>query len=424
MSSVGSSGSSTCMPVVLATGGYDQKIRFWDATSGMCTKSITFGDSNSGGSSSASQVNCLAVSCDKSILAAGGNPLIHLYDIDGTVNGAADESPIITYDAHTSNVTAIGFQRYQTWIYSGSEDGTVRLWDPRANRCIRKYDCGSAVNTVALHPSQAELISGDQNGFVKVWDLEADRCREEFVPAMDVPVRSISIASDASMLAVGLHKGKVFMYTPSTTQQQDRGAPARSQQDKPIMVLEKEFQAHEDYLLKCVIAPDSRTLATTSADKSVKLWNITSGSDVSPTEQPAIATTATTETENNVFVGLTESEVTSSSEAEATAAAAAASSSSSTTTSPSSSSSASSSSSSPSVSFAPSQIHISFDKALTRHQRWVWDCVFSADSQYLLTASSDQSTKLWDRKQGEVVRNYIGHSLAVSCVALNDMSLD
>ena len=83
-------------------------------------------------------------------------------------------------------------------------------------------------------------------------------------------------------------------------------------------------------------------------DKSVKLWNITSGSDVSPTEQPAIATTATTETENNVFVGLTESEVTSSSEAEATAAAAAASSSSSTTTSPSSSSSASSSSSSPS----------------------------------------------------------------------------
>ena len=30
------------------------------------------------------------------------------------------------------------------------------------------------------------------------------------------------------------------------------------------------------------------------------------------------------------------------------------------------------------------------------HQRWVWDAVFSADSYYIITASSDQSAKLWD----------------------------
>jgi G protein beta subunit-like protein len=388
MSSVAGSGSSV-MPVVLVTGGYDHKIRFWDATSGMCTKSITFGDS--GSNNSPSQVNCLAVSSDKSVLAAGGNPLIHLYDINGTVNGAADESPIITYDSHTSNVTAIGFQKYQTWIFSGSEDGTVRLWDPRANKCIRKYDCGSAVNAVALHPNQAELISGDQNGFVKVWDLASDRCREEFMPATDVPVRSISIAGDGSMVAVGLHKGKVFMYTPSTTQTLD--STNRGQvQDKCTLVLEKEFVAHEDYLLKCVISPDLKTLATTSADKSVKLWNITpASSGPSPDNGRDISTENST-----VFSNLNDAEGTASS----------------------------TSTSSSSVSFAPTQLQITLDKALTRHQRWVWDCVFSADSQYLLTASSDQSTKLWDRKQGEVIRNYIGHSLAVSCVALNDVSLE
>ena len=37
--------------------------------------------------------------------------------------------------------------------------------------------------------------------------------------------------------------------------------------------LTKDFQAHDDYLLKCVVSPDVNTVATTSADKSVRLWN-------------------------------------------------------------------------------------------------------------------------------------------------------
>lgn len=31
-----------------------------------------------------------------------------------------------------------------------------------------------------------------------------------------------------------------------------------------------------------------------------------------------------------------------------------------------------------------------------QHQRWVWDAVFSADSFYIVTASSDTTAKLWD----------------------------
>ena len=32
----------------------------------------------------------------------------------------------------------------------------------------------------------------------------------------------------------------------------------------------------------------------------------------------------------------------------------------------------------------------------SEHQRWVWDAVFSADSYYIITASSDHNAKLWD----------------------------
>jgi target of rapamycin complex subunit LST8 len=60
------------------------------------------------------------------------------------------------------------------------------------------------------------------------------------------------------------------------------------------------------------------------------------------------------------------------------------------------------------------------------HQRWVWDCAFSADSAYLVTgehnflpglqyiyistpASSDHTARLWEMTSGETVRQYNGH---------------
>jgi len=122
---------------------------------------------------------------------AGGNPNVHVYDIN-----SSDEKPILVYDGHSNNVTAVGFQRDLKWVYSSSEDGTIKIWDSRQNVASKSFDCGSSVNTIALSPNQSILISGDQNGFVKVWDLEAaEPAKEEHLPLSDVPIRSISIVS-------------------------------------------------------------------------------------------------------------------------------------------------------------------------------------------------------------------------------------
>jgi WD40 repeat protein len=61
----------------LATGGYDHKIRFWDATSGSCTRTIQFGDS---------QVNCLQISSNKSLLAAGEFAFERFYIVNRLIN--------------------------------------------------------------------------------------------------------------------------------------------------------------------------------------------------------------------------------------------------------------------------------------------------------------------------------------------------
>ena len=63
------------------------------------------------------------------------------------------------------------------------------------------------VNTAVLHPNQGEIIYGDQEGHVRVWDLTADRRSADVTPEVEVAIRSVSVASDASVIAAGTKTG-------------------------------------------------------------------------------------------------------------------------------------------------------------------------------------------------------------------------
>ncbi len=108
-----------------------------------------------------------------------------------------------------------------------------------------------------------ELISGDQSGNVRVWDLakNAFRYQVDPVPGEEVGIRSISVASDAKMLVVANSNGTCFVWM------------LKNGED---FIPSHEVQAHDQYILKCLLSPDgSRYLATCSSDHSVKIWELT-----------------------------------------------------------------------------------------------------------------------------------------------------
>ncbi|KDQ16207.1 hypothetical protein BOTBODRAFT_54041 [Botryobasidium botryosum FD-172 SS1] len=237
--------------VVLVTGSYDHEIRFWEAWSGICSRTIAR-------SGESGQVNRLAISPNKRYLAAAIHKKVNIYE---TLSNSS--TPVLTFEGHTGNVTSVSFHREGKWVVTSSEDGTIRIWDLRSSHLYRSYDNGSPVNDVIIHPNQGELISCDQAGSIKQWDLSENVCTLELTPAGGTPIRSVTIASDGSYLVAGNNHGKVFVWKINA---EASGLPR-------FQAIHR-FTAHQKYLTRCLLSPNVKMLATCSADSTVKIWSV------------------------------------------------------------------------------------------------------------------------------------------------------
>lgn len=176
------------------------------------------------------------------------------------------------------------------------------------------------------------------------------------------------------------------------------------------------FKAHGFYLTRLLISPDVKALATCSADHTVKIWKIDQDEqylEKAPQDLPTDNETGTLVAESVTLDG-TKVEKTRKTGPptfgrvirpapfpDATAG-------------PSSVMSV--------PDDFPGQKPLPLQTTLDGHQRWVWDCAFSADSAYLVSVSSDHYARLWELASAQIIRQYGGHHRGAVCVALNDYS--
>lgn len=242
-------GSTGTDQVILATGGYDHTIRFWQAHSGICHRTVQHPDS---------QVNALEITPDRQRIAAAGYQHIRMYDI---VSG--NSNPVVNYEGVSKNVTAVGFQEEGKWMVTGGEDCSARIWDLRSRniQCQRIFQVNAPVNCVIIHPNQGELVVGDQSGSIHFWDLRTDH-NEQLVPEAEASIQSVSIDPEGSYLASVNNKGNCYVWTLSTS------TASACTQARP----KTKIEAHKRYALKCKFSPDSTLLVTTSVDQTARIW--------------------------------------------------------------------------------------------------------------------------------------------------------
>eukprot|EP01060_Flectonema_neradi_P033178 TRINITY_DN548_c5_g1_i1.p1 TRINITY_DN548_c5_g1~~TRINITY_DN548_c5_g1_i1.p1 ORF type:complete len:338 (+),score=43.98 TRINITY_DN548_c5_g1_i1:44-1057(+) len=250
-------------PVLLATASYDRTIRFWEAPSGICMRTLNFQDS---------QVNCMCISPDRAYLAAGGHKHIRLYDLSATL-----QVPASTIESHTGNITSLVYLKDGKYLLSASEDGMIKIWDTRTMAMKKKFDVKASVNAMALCPDQCTIISGDQMGRVSLWNSRTQDEPFELSPAGDVGIRTVAASQQpGGLICAANNSGEVFAMKMVEVESTDADAAENSSDEthkKYKLVLMHTFKAHNKYILKCALSPDAKLLATCSADYTVGLWH-------------------------------------------------------------------------------------------------------------------------------------------------------
>ena len=126
-----------------------------------------------------------------------------------------------------------------------------------------------------------------------------------------------------------------------------------------ILSKPKVFKAHDNYITKCLLSPENNLLATCSADNQIRLWQ----------RRNLVDEDGNTQTD----------------------------------------------------SMGKPLLSTDFDlkTQFSGHRKWVWDCDFTLDSNYLLSCSSDKTIKIWSISTGKIYSTF-NNPKGVNNIALSD----
>ncbi|NXC22017.1 LST8 protein, partial [Corythaeola cristata] len=218
-------------PVILATAGYDHTVRFWQAHSGICTRTVQHQDS-------------------VSFTGAGGGL--------GRGGRAGPAAPRAPRWAPSPAAPRGRWGRLHALTRARSAPFRCRS---RNLQCQRIFQVNAPINCVCLHPNQAELIVGDQSGAIHIWDLKTDH-NEQLIPEPEVSVNSVHIDPDASYMAAVNSSGNCYVWNLT----------GGIGEEVTQLIPKTKIPAHNRYALQCKFSPDSTLLATCSADQTCKIW--------------------------------------------------------------------------------------------------------------------------------------------------------
>ncbi|NWS54016.1 LST8 protein, partial [Chunga burmeisteri] len=232
-------------PVILATAGYDHTVRFWQAHSGICTRTVQHQDS----------VSFTA--------APGRGGPGRSRDPPRPPDTVSSVSRPRFGSGHRQQPPSPAAPQSQRSRSPAPKHAPSSLFWCRSRnlQCQRIFQVNAPINCVCLHPNQAELIVGDQSGAIHIWDLKTDH-NEQLIPEPEVSVNSVHIDPDASYMAAVNSSGNCYVWNLT----------GGIGEEVTQLIPKTKIPAHNRYALQCKFSPDSTLLATCSADQTCKIW--------------------------------------------------------------------------------------------------------------------------------------------------------
>ncbi|HET9716217.1 MAG TPA: c-type cytochrome [Pseudolabrys sp.] len=235
-------------------------------------------------------VNAVAYLKDGRIVTAGADARIAVWT-------SPKQQPDEIFEGHKGPIASIAVSPDGTTLASASWDRSVRLWALKQDSASRVLEGNTQnVNGVAFSPDGKNVVSAGYDATVRIWPVSGG---DDIVRNLPTPLNAVAVAPDGEIVTAGAN-GKVYFLSPSDELVGEVAASqapvisiAISSDGKlvaaagirgSVAIIDRKSRKLEHTLVgpglpvwSVAFFPDSRTLLTGGADRTVRRWDALSG---------------------------------------------------------------------------------------------------------------------------------------------------
>lgn len=155
---------------------------------------------------------------------------------------------------------AIKFSHDGSWLAVGGSDKTIQLWREGKLAQVLVKHVGS-VNTVGWSPDDRRLASGSEDGTVIIWDTQTWQVCDT-LRGHSRNVNTLEFSPDGSLLVSGADDKLIRLWNPNNGQ------------------LQRTLTGHFGMVLSVIFTPQQPLLLSSASDKTIRVWEVESGRQV------------------------------------------------------------------------------------------------------------------------------------------------
>ncbi len=160
----------------------------------------------------------------------------------------------IILKGHTKRINALASTHNGHRIASGSDDGTIRMWDASTGTQMLSLTAKNT-NTLVFSMDGKILASANSSPQIQLWDIATGKQLTSLNGQSD-NITTLTFSSDNKTLASGSRNGAIELWDITTGRQLD------------------SLGGHTTLIRELVFSSDGKTLASGGSDGDIFIWNV------------------------------------------------------------------------------------------------------------------------------------------------------